>query len=143
MNALCLTLAQLRRIEAEAAAALPRECCGVLTGAQTEQGWRVACVETARNLAPEDCCDLFEIDPAVLLRVQKQARAGAPRMIGVYHSHPGGRPAPSGADLAAAWQAGMIWLITALNAGVAESRAFLRGEAGFTPVPLHITGADT
>lgn len=142
MSVLALTRAHMLRIEAEALAALPRESCGVLTGAQTEQGWRVTGVETSRNLAPVDRCDRFEIDPAVLLRLQKAARAGAPRMIGVFHSHPGGAAAPSETDLAQAWQTGMIWLITGVTAGVAESRAFLRVAAGFTPVPLQIPGAD-
>jgi len=139
MSGLNLSRALLSRIESAAVASLPRECCGMLTGAKSKDGWDVAGVEPSRNIAPDDCCDRFEIDPALLLRLQKAARAGGPRMIGVYHSHPAGEAAPSQVDLAQAWQTGMIWLITALKAGkLAQTRAFLRGEKSFEAVPLRI-----
>lgn len=118
--------------------AQPRESCGILLGAQTDNGWRVTGIEESRNIAPQDRNDRFEIDPVLLLRTQKAARAGGPRMVGVYHSHPNGRAEPSETDLAAAWQTGMIWLISAVGLERTETRAFLREAAGFVPVPLQI-----
>lgn len=134
-----LSGADLARIEAAAQSGLPRESCGLLLGEPVQEGWRVTGIEESRNIAPPDRHDRFEVDPALLLRIQKSARAGGARMIGVYHSHPGGGAEPSPTDLAAAWQTGMIWLITGLEKDRAETRAWLRQETGFAPVRLRIT----
>ncbi len=133
-----ISRACLSRIEACAKSGLPRESCGIILGAQTDDGWRASGIEESRNVAPQDRTDRFEIDPALLLSTQKAARVGGPRMIGVYHSHPNGAAEPSQTDMAAAWQTGMVWLITAVNDARAETRAYLREEAGFAPVPLQI-----
>lgn len=137
-----LSRTALNRIEAQARDSVPRESCGVLQGVQTPQAWRVTDIEASPNLAPIGRNDRFEIDPAILLRIQKATRAGAPPMIGVYHSHPEGKAEPSQTDLAQAWQIGFIWLITALSGSQVESRAYLRGKTGFIPVPLQITETD-
>jgi len=140
MTQRCLHIfrADLSRIEACAKSGLPRESCGILLGAQTENGWRVSAIEQSRNVAPQDRNDRFEIDPALLLRTQKAARAGGARMIGVYHSHPNGKAEPSETDLATAWQTGMIWVISAVDVERMETCAYLREAAGFVPVPLQI-----
>ena len=135
---LYISRADLDRIEACAKAGQPRESCGILLGAQTDEGWRVSAIAQSRNVAPQDRNDRFEIDPALLLRTQKAARAGGPRMIGVYHSHPNGKAEPSETDLAMAWQMGMIWVISAVDVDRMETRAYLREAAGFVPVPLQI-----
>ena len=128
----------LDRIEASAQSSLPRESCGIMLGAQNQDGWHVSGIVESRNIAPDDRTDRFEIDPALLLRVQKAARAGGPRMIGVYHSHPGGKAEPSSTDLETSWQSGMIWVITSVNGAAVETRAFLREAMGFVPVPLQM-----
>lgn len=133
-----ISRADIRRIEAAAQDCLPRECCGLLLGAQSDGQWRVSQIEQSRNVAADDRNDRFEIDPALLLRTQKAARAGGPRMIGVYHSHPDGDAAPSRTDLESSWQTGMIWLITSVNGAETVTRAFLRDETNFVPVPLQI-----
>lgn len=115
---------------------LPRESCGILLGAQTDEGWLVSEIEQSRNIAPQDRNDRFEIDPTILLRVQKAVRAGGPQMIGVYHSHPNGHAEPSATDLATQWQTGMIWLITSVNGAAIMTRAWLREATSFVPVPL-------
>jgi desampylase len=55
----------------------------------------------------------FEIDPAALIAAHKAERAGGPRVIGHYHSHPNAACAPSEADRAEAHDAGQYWLIVA------------------------------
>lgn len=132
----------LGRIEACAKSGLPRECCGIILGATTQDGWQVSGIAHSRNVAPQDRNDRFEIDPALLLSTQKAARAGGPAMIGVYHSHPEGKAEPSQTDLAQAWQIGFIWLITALSGSQVESRAYLRDETGFVPVSIQIMETD-
>lgn len=128
----------LDRIEAGAQSCLPRESCGIILGAQTQDGWKVSGVQESPNIAPQDRNDRFEIDPALLLGAQKTARAGGPRMIGVYHSHPNGSAEPSETDVASAWQTGMIWVISAVGIERMETRAYLREMSGFVPVPLQI-----
>lgn len=130
--------ADLRRIESLAASAFPRECCGLLMGMRMQQGWRILAIEESENVAPDDRNDRFEIDPRLLLRVQKAARAGGPLMVGLYHSHPNGAAAPSQTDLNNAWQTGMIWLITAVDGAQVASCAFLREETGFAPAVLQM-----
>lgn len=138
---LILNTSDLRRMETHARAALPRECCGVILGEKMDTDWRAAGIEESRNIAPEESRDRFEIDPALLLRLQKAARAGAPRMIGVYHSHPNGLAAPSQTDLDLSWQTGFLWLITAVHGRRMETRAYLREAEGFTPVTLQLQDA--
>lgn len=135
---LYIARADFSRIEAHAKSGLPRESCGLLLGVQADSGWHVSGVEQSRNVAPQDRLDRFEIDPALLLRIQKAARAGGPRMIGVYHSHPDGACEPSQTDLAASWQSGMVWLITAISVERIDTRAYLREDAGFVPVSLQV-----
>jgi len=140
LGSLILTLEQLQRIEQAARAAMPCEACGVLVGQYHHGDWRVAYDEASKNIAPVDQPDRFEIDPAVLLRVQKQLRGSAHSMIGVYHSHPNGVAEPSAIDLAQSWQTGMIWLISAVKPDTVETRGFLRQENGFVAIPLRIDG---
>ncbi len=138
ISRLHLSRSDLGLIEACAKSCLPRESCGIILGTQTDDGWRVTGIAESRNIAPPDRNDRFEIDPALLLSTQKAARAGGPRMIGVYHSHPNGRAEPSETDLATVWQTGMIWIISAVDMERMETRAYLRHESGFIAVPLYV-----
>ncbi|WP_202614878.1 M67 family metallopeptidase [Elioraea sp. Yellowstone] len=101
-------LAALPRL---AAAALPREACGLLVGRAVAHGVVVTGLAPSRNLAaPEDA---FEIDAALQLALQRRLRGTAEAVVGVWHSHPAGTPTPSARDAAGAWEAGLAWLITA------------------------------
>ena len=93
---------------AEAAAAHPHECCGLLLG----QGMRVREIRPATNVhaQPERH---FEIDPAALIAAHREARAGGLQVLGYYHSHPNGLGEPSPTDRASASSDGRIWAIVA------------------------------
>jgi desampylase len=90
-------------ILAEARAAHPNECCGLIEG----DGARLAAIHPARNLA--EAPDRFLIDPALQFRLQREGR----RIVGCYHSHPDGVARPSARDAQEASEAGFIWLIAA------------------------------
>lgn len=91
-------------------AAAPREACGLLLG----QGARVLALAPTRNLAAAE--DAFEIDTALHLRLQRLARTRRGRdVLGVWHSHPRGPAVPSARDLEGAWDASLLWLITAVE----------------------------
>ena len=93
---------------AEAAAAGQYECCGLLLG----RDGMIAATLPARNVAA-DPARSFEIDPALLLRTHREARALGQQVIGHYHSHPNGVGEPSKRDAARAVADGQIWIIVA------------------------------
>jgi desampylase len=95
---------------AEAAASPDVEVCGLLFGA----GDAVSAIQPCTNVAPNPARQ-FEIDPAALIAAHKAERAGGPRLIGCYHSHPNDVLTLSPDDLASATE-GQIWLLIAGNA---------------------------
>jgi proteasome lid subunit RPN8/RPN11 len=93
---------------------------------------------TASNVAPEPTRQ-FEIDPAVLLKAYKTARAGGPSIVGCYHSHPNGDLTPSGTDAAMAEAQGEFWIICDSQGGQATTWRAQRGgrlHGIFDPVRL-------
>jgi proteasome lid subunit RPN8/RPN11 len=115
-----------------AAAALPREACGLLIGRPGEDAVSVTGLAPSRNLAEAE--DAFEIDTGLQLALQRRLRGSAEAVVGVWHSHPDGTPTPSARDATGAWEAGLAWLITAREATTAW-RALGDG-AGFAPATL-------
>lgn len=91
-------------------AARPRiEACGLLIGTQTDGEWAVEQALPLRNV--HNASSYFEFDPEELLRHDLE---WGERIIGAYHSHPGGPARPSQTDIgnmrandAAPW----VWLI--------------------------------
>lgn len=115
--------------------AAPQECCGLLFG-------RAGCIERAQCAAnvSDTPTQSFEIDPAALFEAQRLARADGPRLIGYFHSHPGGDTAPSRADAAGAGDENRLWLIVAddrLAAYLAVEGGVIEGR--FRPVALTVT----
>ncbi|SRR5258706_444664 len=115
----------------EAQSSLEREICGLLFGT----AGRIENAERCANIAA-DPDRAFEIDPAALFAAHRAARAGGPRMIGHYHSHPSGAAAPSARDADAAMGDGALWLILT---AVGEARLWRTVRAGaFDEVPLMV-----
>jgi proteasome lid subunit RPN8/RPN11 len=147
----------LQRILVHAAAEPGREVCGLLLSSQdsvrTERdAWstsfdcardeRVESVVETPNVAANPA-DSFEIDPAALFAALRTERAGGPRLIGHYHSHPNGSPTPSERDAVMANQPGRLWLIVA--AGTARMWREVPGGAvhgAFDPAELVIGPPD-
>lgn len=130
----------LAEIEAAPRAAWPEECCGLLVGRSGPDTWTITRAIPSPNVAPAPRRDRFEIDPALLLRTQRELRGGDDIIAGHYHSHPDGMARPSRTDLSRAWQPNQIWLILAVSqAGAVDSRAWFRGggePACFAPLSL-------
>jgi desampylase len=126
----------LRQIVADAKANVSVEVCGLLFGTVGTIEAHASC----RNVAA-DPTRRFEIDPAQLLSAHRQARAGGPRIVGLYHSHPTGDPTPSRQDAADAAPDNALWLI--VDAREARLwRAVANGaiHGRFDPVPLRVRG---
>jgi proteasome lid subunit RPN8/RPN11 len=119
-----------------AAAQPAHEVCGLLLGHRQADGGVVTALVPAANVAA-DPARSFEIDPATLLATHRQARGAGAQVIGHWHSHPGGRLAPSRRDAARATNNGQFWIIianAAIGAWVARARA--GGPAQFEPVAI-------
>jgi proteasome lid subunit RPN8/RPN11 len=123
-----VTSQALAAMRAAAAAAHPSEACGLLLG----EGARITEARETRNvhLAPQTH---FEIDPQALIDAHRAARAGTgPRVIGYFHSHPAGPPAPSATDRASASGDGRVWAIIAGR----DVKFWMDGEQGFVALPF-------
>ena len=120
----------LGELLAEAEAAHPCECCGILLG----EGQSITAIRSAANvhLRPETH---FEIDPQALVDAYRAARKGGPQVLGYYHSHPNGLGRPSATDEAMTTGQGLVWAIIA-----AGRVSFWReGDAGFAALPYVVS----
>lgn len=117
------------KLIAEARAAHPHECCGLLLG----EGGRITHAQPTANLH-RDPASHFEIDPRALIDALKAERAGGAQVIGYYHSHPTGDPVPSATDRAQAAHDGKVWAIVAGG----EMRLFRDGEEGFAALSYEV-----
>jgi proteasome lid subunit RPN8/RPN11 len=106
---LALPEALRTQILAEARAAAPRECCGLVLGRRGGEGAAITALHPARNCAEDS--GRFEIAPEDHFAAQRAARAAGEAVIGCYHSHPRGAPVMSAADLAGAGEENFLWLI--------------------------------
>src|SRR4051812_4565879 len=82
-----------------AARAYPSECCGLIEGATTKDGWCALAIHETANLSPEPE-RRFLIDPQVQFDLMRKLRGSERCIIGCFHSHPGGRAEPSATDRA-------------------------------------------
>ncbi len=104
-RSLAIAAADLERLEREARARYPAECCGILIGeAEKGSGRRVRILEVvaAPNLERRRP-DRYSIDPHALLAAHKRARREGRAVVGYYHSHPERPAVPSEVDRSAAW----------------------------------------
>ena len=126
-------------ILAEAKAAYPRECCGLIEGVAETDGFAATALHPARNLARAP--DRFEIDPADHIAAAKAARSRGHAIIGCYHSHPNGKSAPSVHDRAQAGEEEFLWLIAATDGAACSFAAYrVPGFAGISLI--RALGAD-
>jgi proteasome lid subunit RPN8/RPN11 len=123
-----------RQILEEARIVHPRECCGLIEGVRDGGQFRITALHPARNLSA-DAGRFFQIDPHDQFAAQRAARTNGAAIIGCYHSHPGGRPAPSTADLSGAAEQNFLWLI----AGGEKLESFVYLDGAFVGL---VTGAD-
>ena len=119
----------VERLLAQAVAAHPHECCGLLLG----MDGLVSEVRPCANVHL-DPARRFEIDPQALVDAHRAARAGGPPVLGYYHSHPSGPPEPSATDRENATGDGRVWAI------VGEGRVgwWRDGDGGFVALPTRV-----
>ena len=108
---------ELERVFEHSKEAYPHECCGVLLG----KGKLVKGTRRLTNVNEERAADRYEIDPAELLKVEKEGRGEGKSVIGFYHSHPDHPSAPSGFDRERGF-AYYSYIIVAVHKGEIESQ---------------------
>jgi desampylase len=95
-----------------AARAYPDECCGLIEGIDRENGWEAVEVHESRNVSGEPR-RRFLVDPQTQFDLMRALRGSERRVIGCFHSHPGGRAEPSADDRASAFESNFLYLIAA------------------------------
>ena len=108
----------------------PHECCGALLGLAMQaggpDGWRIDSLVRAANIRTDSARDRYEIAPAELVRIAREARNRGLEIAGFYHSHPDHPAQPSSTDLAEAHWLGCSYVITEVAKGKAVlTNAFL------------------
>ncbi|NQU59901.1 MAG: M67 family metallopeptidase [Rhodospirillales bacterium] len=99
----------------------PEECCGLLIGHKDNGGkFTVSEIAASPNVAKGDHKDRFEVHPQVRFDVMRKLGDGPEQIIGHYHSHPDHAGEPSATDLEMAFEPEMVWLIVAVQNGLAQ-----------------------
>jgi len=124
------------RVLLAASRAFPNECCGLIEGAETADGWRALAVHEAKNIA-EDPQRRFLIDPQAQFDLMRALRDANTRIIGCFHSHPDGDPSPSATDRAEAYESDFLYLIAAGTADMFTLKAYVFTDpSGFSPLTI-------
>ena len=133
-DSLTLTPAQWQAIIAHVRAERPNEACGLLAG----EGGVVRKVYPAENILHSPV--QYQIDPKRQVEIMLEIEAAGWELSGIYHSHPGGPPAPSPTDVARAYYPDSIYLILAPGDATGEwrGRAFVIEEGRVEEVPLRM-----
>ena len=120
------------KLLAEARAAYPAECCGLLEGTRTDAGIRVLALHPTPNVA-KDPLTGFLVAPEAHFHLLRTLRGTGRGIVGCYHSHPNGRPGPSPRDRATPCEDGFVWVI--IVTGGKEAVAAFRAP-DFAPLAL-------
>jgi proteasome lid subunit RPN8/RPN11 len=117
----------LEAIAAHAREAAPQECCGVLVGTAS----RIEEIHRSRNLDAAPAAR-YRLDPGTHFAAIHAARAAGKTVLGVYHSHPETKAAPSSSDLAEASYPEYVYLI----AGTDGAHLYRLRDGAFVEEPL-------
>ncbi len=88
---------------------LPDECCGLLLG----KSGKIKRTIPMKNSEPSP--DTYFMDPVQQVEVFTEMEKMGESLIGIYHSHPKGPAAPSGADLELAFHPEAVYIIISLE----------------------------
>lgn len=116
-----LTQAVYAAIRSHGEGTYPRECCGVLLGQPGTEGWQAEESVRASNIRIDAPHKGYQIAPAELVKIVREARRRSLDVAGFYHSHPDDSAEWSATDLAEAHWLGCSYVITAVTQGKATA----------------------
>jgi proteasome lid subunit RPN8/RPN11 len=126
MSALFVTPAVYDSIRAHGEETYPHECCGVLLGRSTAEGWRVIAEVRAGNTRTDSAHNRYNIAPLELVQIERKATQQGLEIAGFYHSHPNHPAQWSATDFEEAHWLGCSYVITEVAEGkAAVTNAFL------------------
>lgn len=126
MSVLRLDKAVYGAIRAHGEETYPHECCGALLGRSTPEGWRIEASIKTGNTRTDSAHNRYQISPAELVKIERDARKQGLNIAGFYHSHPDHPAQWSQTDLAEAHWLGCSYVITAVEHGkAAATNSFL------------------
>jgi proteasome lid subunit RPN8/RPN11 len=121
-----LTPAVYAAIRAHGEETYPDECCGALLGHSTPEGWRIEAAVRVGNARADSAHNRYQIAPADLVKIEREARRLGLEIAGFYHSHPDHPAHWSPTDLEEAHWLGCCHVITCVAQGKAtETNSFL------------------
>lgn len=112
----------------EAKETYPNECCGILVG-RKERDVIITKVYPAENMNKERLKDRYEIDPLLLLKIEKELDKSE-AIIGFYHSHPDYSAKLSPFDLESAWPEYLYLIVSVKKGGIIEYQSYILDEEG-------------
>jgi proteasome lid subunit RPN8/RPN11 len=125
-SVLQLTRTVYEAIRAHGEETYPHECCGALLGRTSADGWRIEAAVKAGNTRTDSAHNRYEIAPAELVKIEREARSRGLSIGGFYHSHPDHPAQWSPTDFAEAHWLGCSYVITAVAHGKATvTKSFL------------------
>jgi proteasome lid subunit RPN8/RPN11 len=124
---------QMRRDVARRA---PEEACGLLSGQNETGAYRVVEVIPTTNELHSPV--RYRIDPHEQIAAFNQIDAQGLELVGIYHSHPAGPPAPSPTDIAEAFYPEAVYLIWSTLAGEWLCHAFLIQDQSVIPLEISV-----
>jgi proteasome lid subunit RPN8/RPN11 len=126
MSTLHFSPAVYHSIRAHGEETYPHECCGVLLGRSTPEGWHVTAAVRAANTRTDSAHNRYNIAPLELVRIQRDAALEGLDIAGFYHSHPDHPAQWSQTDFAEAHWIGCAYVITEVSQGrAAQTNSFL------------------
>jgi proteasome lid subunit RPN8/RPN11 len=126
MSVLLLTRTVFEAIRTHGEETYPHECCGALLGRTTANGWRIEAAVKADNTRTDSARNRYQIAPAELVKIEREARGRGLSIGGFYHSHPDHPAQWSPTDFAEAHWLGCSYVITAVAQGkAAVTNSFL------------------
>jgi len=90
-----------------------------LLGRAAEDGWQIEAVVKAGNTRTDSAHNRYQIAPAELVKIEREARSRGLSIGGFYHSHPDHPAQWSTTDFAEAHWLGCSYVITAVEQGKA------------------------
>jgi proteasome lid subunit RPN8/RPN11 len=129
------------RISELGAAAYPDEGCGVLIGRFAGQRVEVVDATSGTNLNTARSRDRYLLDPADIVRADREARERRLDVVGFWHSHPDHPARPSQFDTDHAWMDYVYVIVNTTTDGAGDLNGFTLADEGgpFEQLPLMVT----